>query len=388
MQWGAQQSTGLDEAANWLDQCQREMAAHVPLSRPVFRLFGYAGTGKTTLAKHLAQGAGGPVFYCAFTGKAALVMRKSGCDGARTIHSMIYSTEQDEETGKVSFAWNEQADCSVAALIIVDECSMVDVALGSDLMWYQRPVLVLGDPAQLPPVVSDRDRAEGRGAGFFTETTPDVMLTEIHRQALENPIVRLASDVREGNPIRIGQYGASKVISRRDITAEMVMAADQVLVGKNDTREAYNTRMRQLKDIKGHMPVEGDRLVCLKNDKTKGIFNGGMYRVEVAAKPKTGRAANGEIRLALEDLDQERERSINVICRVECFTGKLDKLPWEARRGLQEFTYGYALTVHKAQGSQWDNVLLLDQSQTFREDARRWLYTGITRAAETIIIAI
>lgn len=387
MQWGSQQASGLTEAARWLEQCQRELAAGMPLSRPVFRLFGFAGTGKTTLAKHLAAGAGGPVFYCAFTGKAALVMRKSGCHGAQTIHSMIYSAEQDEDTDNVSFVWDEKAACASAALIVVDECSMVDEALGADLLRYERPVLVLGDPAQLPPVLSDKDKAAGRGAGFFTEATPDVMLTEIHRQALENPIVRLASDVREGNPLRIGQYGESKVIAWRDITAAMVLAADQVLVGKNDTRSAYNTRIRELKGFSGHLPAVTDRLVCLKNDKIKGIFNGGMYLVNEVSKPKTGRAANGEIRLELADLDQDRD-NIRVTCRVECFTGKLEALPWEARRGLQEFTYGYALTVHKAQGSQWDSVLLLDQSATFREDARRWLYTGITRAAETITIAI
>jgi len=314
-------------------------------------------------------------------------MRLSGCDGAQTIHSMIYSAEVDEDTGNVSFIWNDEADCARAALIACDECSMVDDVLGADLLRYGRPVLVLGDPAQLPPIRGDKDKATGRGAGFFTEATPDVMLTEIHRQALENPIVRLASDVREGNPLRIGRYGESRVIYRRDITAEMVQAADQVLVGKNDTRSAYHTRIRQLKGFVGHLPAVNDRLVCLKNDKTKGIFNGGMFRVLEVSKPKTGRAANGEIRIELADLDQDRD-NIRATCRVECFTGKLEKLPWEARRGLQEFTYGYALTVHRAQGSQWDNVLLLDQSDKFGEDARRWLYTGITRAAETINIAI
>ena len=72
---------------------------------------------------------------------------------------------------------------------MIDECSMVDAELGRDLMSFDVPVLVLGDPAQLPPI---------QGGGFFTEAEPDAMLTEVHRQAQDDPIVRLSMEVREG----------------------------------------------------------------------------------------------------------------------------------------------------------------------------------------------
>src|ERR1700756_2284703 len=141
---------------------------------PVFRLFGYAGTGKTTLARHIAEGVDGKVLFAAFTGKAALVMRNKGCDGAATIHSLIYrARESGEETP--SFELWDEAPASKANLIVIDECSMVDAELGRDLLSFGAPVLVLGDPAQLPPV---------QGGGFFTDAEPDVMLTEGHRQAL------------------------------------------------------------------------------------------------------------------------------------------------------------------------------------------------------------
>lgn len=388
MEWSPQQAAALDEVAAWHDECLIELRAGQKLSRPFFYLAGFAGTGKSTLTKHIASQIDGKTVYAAYTGKAAMVMRKNGCTGAMTIHSAMYECKQDEETGEVTFSFNTEGPFSNAALIAIDEVSMVAGPMAGEILSYGRPVLVMGDPAQLPPVVSDRDRENGTEAGYFTSRKPDAMLTEIHRQAAGNPIIMLASDVREGRPLRIGQYGESRVISRRDITAEIVMGVDQVLVGKNDTRAAYNTRIRELLGRVNHMPAIGDRLVCTKNDRPTGIFNGGIFRVGKVFPMKRGKAANGEIAMILDNLDQPDRAPIKVWSRHECFNGKLADLPWQARKGLQEFDYGYALTVHKAQGSQWDSVLLLDQSQTFKTDHRRWLYTGLTRAAETITVAI
>ncbi len=163
-------------------------------SRPIFRLFGYAGTGKTTLAKHIAEGVDGKVLFAAFTGKAALVMRRKGCASASTIHSLIYKARESGEEVPSFDLWDD-APASKAKLIVIDECSMVDPELGRDLMSFGVPVLVLGDPAQLPPI---------QGGGFFTDAEPDVMLTEVHRQAQDDPIVRLSMDVRAGNRLAEG----------------------------------------------------------------------------------------------------------------------------------------------------------------------------------------
>src|SRR5256884_8746232 len=153
-----------------------------------FRLFGYAGTGKTTLARHIAEAVDGKVLFAAFTGKAALVMRSKGCQGASTIHSLIYRTRESGEEVPNFELWDD-APASKAKLIVIDECSMVDAELGRDLMSFECPLLVLGDPAQLPPI---------QGGGFFTESEPDAMLTEVHRQAQNDPIVRMPMDIREG----------------------------------------------------------------------------------------------------------------------------------------------------------------------------------------------
>ncbi|MDB5630399.1 MAG: exodeoxyribonuclease, partial [Tardiphaga sp.] len=244
---------------------------------PVFRLFGYAGTGKTTLARHIADNVDGDVKFAAFTGKAALVMRNKGCDGASTIHSLIYRARESGEEQPNFELWDD-APASKAKLIVIDECSMVDEDLGRDLMSFDCPLLVLGDPAQLPPI---------QGGGFFTNAEPDIMLTEVHRQAEHDPIVRMSMDVREGRELDIGRYGESEVVSRHELDPARVMDADQVLVGRNNTRRAYNMRVRQKLNIEDPLPVANDKLVCLRNNRKKALFNGGLWRVKARAQSKS-----------------------------------------------------------------------------------------------------
>ena len=174
------QDSALKAVADWLKAKPGKNG-----TPPVFRLFGYAGTGKTTLARHIADGVDGEVKFAAFTGKAALVMRNKGCDNASTIHSLIYRA-RESGVEQPSFELWDDAPASKAKLIVIDECSMVDAELGRDLMSFDCPLLVLGDPAQLPPI---------QGGGFFTDCEPDAMLTEVHRQAKNDPIVRMSMDI-------------------------------------------------------------------------------------------------------------------------------------------------------------------------------------------------
>ncbi|WP_201861803.1 ATP-dependent DNA helicase [Microvirga soli] len=363
MTWSPQQDAALKAVAEWLRRGDR----------PVFRLFGYAGTGKTTLAKHIAEHVDGDVAFGAYTGKAALVLRTKGCAEASTIHSMIYKSRESDENGP-QFVINRQSPASKADLIIIDECSMVDEELGRDLLSFGQPVLVLGDPAQLPPV---------KGGGFFTEGEPDVMLTEVHRQAKDNPIIHLSMQVREGGRLEAGIYGESRIISRREIDAAAVMAADQVLVGLNKTRRLYNTRLRELNGYRDPMPAAGEKLVCLRNDKTKGLLNGGTWSIQALRGIR-----NDFIRMDVLPDDDARRRSVEVAVHKAFFEGTEEEVPFVLRKESDEFTYGYALTVHKAQGSQWDDLVLFDESFAFREHRSRWLYTALTRAAEKVTVVI
>jgi exodeoxyribonuclease-5 len=363
MIWPPQQEAALKAVARWLNRGEPQ----------IFRLFGYAGTGKTTLAKKIAGDVEGEVAFGAFTGKAALVLRAKGCAEARTIHSLIYRATETE-TGEPSFVLNEDSTVARSKLVIIDECSMVDAELGRDLLCFGVPILVLGDPGQLPPV---------KGGGFFTGTDPDVMLTEVHRQAEDNPILHLSMLAREGKRLSPGAYGESRVIKRTELDEAIVMQASQLLTGLNRTRRSYNLRMRALLGRATAFPEAGDKLVCLKNNHKKGLLNGGLWLVKSTAPARKKKLV---MDIISEDDAAERPRRISVL--PEFFQGLEDTLAPPMRKDSDEFDYGYALTVHKAQGSQWDNVILFDESFAFREHRARWLYTGITRAANHLTIVI
>ncbi len=373
MDFSPQQDEALKAVSKWLREGQS----------PIFRLFGFAGTGKTTLARHFAEHVDGDVLFAAFTGKAAQVLRSRGASNANTIHSLIYRPRgeeevEDETTGKTSmapmFGINRQSPVAKAALIVIDECSMVDEELGRDLLSFGTPVLVLGDPGQLPPI---------SGGGYFTEHEPDILLTEIHRQARDNPIIDLAMQVRQGNELMYGDYGTTQIISKKDVTQDLVLSADQVLVGTNKTRKRYNQRLRVLKGFDQPYPQSGDKLVCLRNDPTKGLLNGSLWQVMTASKETTKPGIN--VLLRPEDDDMGRG-SAKVRLLKAAFEETSGEIPWSTKKRFDDFDYGYALTVHKAQGSQWNNVVLFDESWAFRETSERWLYTAITRAVENLTI--
>lgn len=406
MRWSPQQDIALSAVNDWLRNGQEQ----------VFHLFGYAGTGKTTLAKHLAEGVDGIVLFAAFTGKAAYVLQSKGCSGASTIHSLIY---QSREKGKFAlkkletelqtlideltaieypdidshvrvrdfrkmiekekeslkhpyFVLNPESEVADAALVIIDECSMVDARMGADLLSFGTKVLVLGDPAQLPPI---------GGAGYFTENVrPNIMLEEIHRQAEESPIIRMATQVRNKRPLSLGDFGDDcHVLSRGSIAPDAALSFDQILVGRNKTRYATNRRIRTLKGIEEEYPVPGDRLVCLRNDHDSGLLNGAIFTVH---------EVEGIIdkKVAMNIISENSNSLQSVLAHEHYFLGKGEDLAWYEKKEAQEFDYGYALTVHKSQGSQWNSVLLFDESSSFREDKWRWLYTGITRAAKRLSV--
>ena len=404
MEWSAEQQRALDAVARW----------HQQGSQQVFRLFGYAGTGKTTLAKHFAEGVKGPVYFGAFTGKAAYVLQQKGCFGATTIHSLIYNPQdrsrknlrqledellslkseyqrnqmpeeeienqepiiklrnqirvEEENLKRPAFALNPESPIKDASLVIIDECSMVDERMGMDLLSYDTPVLVLGDPAQLPPVA---------GAGFFTEQKPDFMLEDIHRQAKDSPIIRMATDVRQGRGLALGEYEDSRVIPWNDVDKDAVLAADQVIVGTNKLRRNSNYRIRSLRGYGQALPAQGDRVVCLRNDHEQGLLNGGIWSVQQAIDTDDGK-------MTLDVLSEDGEA--NVVCEAHTAHFLGHELAWWERKEAQEFDFGYALTCHKSQGSQWENVVVFDQSRSFRENARQWLYTAVTRASEKVTV--
>lgn len=413
-----------------------------PRRKPVFYLGGYAGTGKSTCALRLAATAKGRVVFCAFTGKAALVMRQRGCEGAMTIHSAMYQSKGEvvdpkvqalrdevlslereldgmvnkgdpgdpgelarlsnqlarakedlERTGRGKkaqpiFSLRENGcPASGAGLIVVDEASMAGSRIRADLESFGSPILALGDPFQLPPVGD---------TGGFTAGKPDFCLTEIHRHARDSGILRLATAIREGDPIEAGEYGSDCRVVMWDrsgrtqsVPTETVMAADQVICALNRTRRAFNARYRtRLGFTEDPMPRAGDRVICQRNDDRcePAMLNGAQWKVTGAHNDTTSMRSM----LSLDGLDMPGVKA-DVDSHLHYFLGREDDLQPYQHRQAQSFDYAYAVTAHKSQGSQWPKVVVFDESEILSKqyggDPRRHLYTAVTRAQHDLTVA-
>lgn len=340
---------------------------------PFFYLAGYAGTGKTTIAKHLASMEDGRVKYAAFTGKAAQVMKENGCVGASTIHSLIYDASLDTKTGKWVYQLTS-ARLEGVSLIVIDECSMVNEQIGRDLLSFGIPILALGDPAQLPPV---------EGSGYFTSKEPDYMLTEIHRQAADNPIIRLATAIRENRTPRQEfdnpRYPGARILFRDRFNERELLAFDTVIVGTNRNRLAKNRAIRELKRYPDLRPVQGDILVCMRNNSEKAVFNGVTYMVTSKPKGVSTRFGKG--------FTMKLENDQHITVPTQWLLGEASDT-FAGGEDVDRFEFGYAITAHKSQGSQWSNVCVYDESFIFREHGAKWLYTAVTRATDTVTLLI
>ena len=232
-------------------------------------LHGLAGTGKTTVLTAIANEYP-DAKLCAFTGKAASVLRAKSGLKACTVHSLFYRLVDkgtDEKTGKrILYFQRVHAEGAMRGkVILLDECSMIDAKTANDLIQSGAKIVAVGDPGQLPPV---------HGATFFNR--PDITLTQIHRQALESPIIRQAHAVRDGGAYQPDTADFQIV---RKASDEQMMAADTILCWRNVTRHKVNARMRSLLGYNLPYPQAGEPVLCLKNAHRYGIFNGVTYEL-------------------------------------------------------------------------------------------------------------
>lgn len=402
-----------EKVAEWLNAAWHDanISGPTPDAKMLFKLQGYAGTGKTTVIRSLLSEWKGIARFAAFTGKAALVMRKNGLP-ATTIHSLIYKPiepnkikceelfkkiketadagekkrlyQQLEVEQKVTFDLKapEESDLSNTDLLVLDECSMVNDDMLRDLQTFGVPILALGDPGQLPPI---------DGTGALVRGTPDVFLTEIHRQAEGNPIIDYATRARSGMLIPFGANGDSLHTYRSRAGKDLLLTADQVLTGKNIERRKINRIFRELKGYKDRYPEIGEKVICLRNDKGLGIFNGMIGYVKNI----------GDLMDAYIELQVEMEAEMGkepALIKVRALRAHFDEYfdkdalknvrKWEFKDN-HEFNFGYCITVHKSQGSQWDRVVVWDDGFLHWEpiERRKWLYTAITRAAQSVVLA-
>jgi exodeoxyribonuclease-5 len=408
MQPSIQQDAALVEIDRWLKDRDTK--------QQVLKLAGPAGCGKTSIAKYAVQGAPGKAHFLAPTGKAADVLSRKGCP-AKTIHSMAYSPKGERRSEKADqirellqaersksapdenrlnvlrralreasrddgpiFAFNPTGPLSEpdVACIVVDEASMVNDTMRCDLLSYGVKILALYDPFQLPPV---------KGVGGFSGP-PDIMLTEIHRQAAESGVLRFATAVREGRPLPLGEWGPDcSVIAQgdRDGMQAAALEADLTLCGKNDTRLALNRRLRQLRGLDSPHPMAGDRIICRRNEYEHEpvLFNGSMWRVTEADEPDT------EAMLQWLSLDSVDVQGLSCMTQslLHLFHGWDDVPIFRAKDG-SKFDYAHAITTHLAQGSEARSVFVFDESaRAFPGFPARHLYTAATRAREKLVVA-
>lgn len=326
-----------------------------------FVLAGYAGTGKSTISKIIAEEFGS-THFCAYTGKAANVLREKGND-ATTIHGALYQLVGDDEDDQPTFALNMDSDLKRVDLTIVDEYSMLSEELINDIERLSNKVLYLGDPFQLPPVSGEHS------------LEPDFFLEEVHRQALDSNILRYANDVREGKALEFCEHEDFMYAQKRDVDPHEYEDADQIIVGYNKTRISWNQRFREKRGFgEFELPQKGDKLICTKNNHERGLFNGMI-----------GEAKSNARQVSFEEIKLDFGSHRGIAAWDGNFRGRVQ--PVGKMKMLDRFDYAYAITCHKSQGSEFDNVLIYDQP--IGRDAiekRRWLYTALTRAKKKVML--
>lgn len=406
----------------------------------IFTLAGYAGTGKSFLISHIVLDVLGlnedSVAYITPTGKAASVLVKRGIKNASTIHRLIYIAEDSDELdakGKPKPKFTKKKEIPPYKLIVLDEVSMVSDYIMKDLLSFDIPVLCCGDPGQLPPIMSKQHDLLQH---------PNYTLTDIVRQAEDNPIIQVATLARTSNYIQDGRYGDDVIVIHRDRLKDedfnkLLLKADQVICGKNDTRIKINNYMRKLLNHTSDTPEDGEKIICCMNNYDIPLDKNGEYPLvngligeikdyndvndkeslcTFKFKPdflpdftemiigdsggfkendfvydrhqKVYELDNGQItkqRSLFTKIKKENEEEYKKYKKEVAIEMNNRKRMVNSMQ-IGQFFYGYCISVHKSQGSEWDKIVILDESKTFSSCKDKWLYTAITRAKKKLVI--
>jgi len=365
----------------------------------VITVGGYAGTGKTTILAHLRHELGDEarVGFVSLTGKAVAVMRSKishiskGQDTISTLHSFMYYPDLDDFGNIREWVWKPMAECvkdldditlaPMADLFINDEASMTSQELYDDMLRYDRPIIAVGDHGQLPPVTGNLNLMK----------SPAIRLEKIHRQAADNPILHLATMAREGTKIDWDTYGPgvekvtmhkAKEHDRINYLLENPGPETVILTCRHDTRIHINQVIRERLGFDPDTPEVGDRIICLRNDNKLGIYNGQIGYIEGLWPDEDHPHINYYAKIKLED----SERVIKTPITKHTFNARPEKENTDNRwqNYGSQWDYGYCLTTHKAQGSEFDNVVVYGNAWPAIQD--KWLYTAITRAKNELYL--
>ena len=359
---------------------------------------GYAGSGKSTLVRFIIAALDvdeNDVCYATYTGKAAQVLLKKGNKNVYTLHKLLYKSIPKPNGGFLRIP----KEVIPYKVVIVDEVSMAPKKLMQLLSTHNVYIICLGDPFQLPPVDKNEDN--------HLLDHPHIFLDEIMRQAQESEIIRLSMQIRHMEEIPFSNGKEVMVLPKQELNTGMLTWASQIIVGTNATRISINNQMRQLLG-RGESPEDGDKVICLKNywddlaDNDDPLINGtiGYIYKPTIDKIKLPYFTGGQTIESLNTYltsDSDADFGILHLDNKMILTGE-KCVDWkteykinrnEKTRGLipKEFTYGYAITGHKSQGSEYPKVLGIEDRFPFdKTEHARWLYTVATRAEEKFVL--
>jgi len=397
----------------------------------ITRIVGYAGTGKTTVLSKVAKELGNACIVLTPTNKASQVLRDKGIENVKTIHSALYSPNErtiikkdkdgneefmHDDSGNVildtdgcripiildrqlDFDLKSQQDNPLPPIALVDEASMIKPEEIEDLLTTFQQIVFFGDGFQLPPV---------KAKDTFGKSTADVFLDEVHRVALDNPIIRYATSIRDGRELTKEEIQCFEVVfcnkNHPKLYESIVNHNIQAICWTNGMRHIINDNIREAKGLPRNKLVNGEKIIALQNIR------------EGQGEERFLKFYNGEIIHVLGDYDRTEDDFVSAFVKTACKRGnnmwpfwnagyfklKDDSKAWmqeleyrkrTAAKPLQfgaEFDYAYCLTAHKAQGSEFDNVAVFDQRSLMNkmtiEMQQRWFYTAVTRAKKRIMV--
>lgn len=367
---------------------------------------GYAGTGKSTLVKFIISALEKydvdpeeDVVYTSFTGKATQVLQKKGNKNVKTLHKLLY----DFYPRSNGTFFKKPVDYIGYKIVIVDECSMVPKELFNQLLKYPVHIICLGDPGQLPPVDKSDDNE--------LLTNPHIFLDEIMRQEEQSEIIQLTMKIRAGEELKTFKGKEVQILEYKDLTSGMLLWADQVICSTNTTRVELNQKIRDLLSKNGN-PQDGDKIICLRNywdifsNNLSPLVNGTIGYLKNTKElniPIPKYITNDRLK-SIDTINCDFASDDNISIYSNLLIDKKMILENEPTLNFKEsfkmskneelkdlvplsFTYAYAITCHKSQGSEWDNVLVIEESFPFDKDEHiKWLYTACTRAAKKLVI--
>lgn len=362
---------------------------------------GYAGTGKTTLVHFIIEALDvdeDKVAYATFTGKAAEVLRRKGNKNAMTLHRLLYDSIPRPGGG----FYRKPKLVLGYEIIVVDECSMVPKSMIDMLLKHKVFIVFLGDPGQLPMI----DKTESHDLLLH----PHVFLDQVMRQAAESEIIQLTMKIRNGEDIPYMNGEEVKVIPKKDLVTGHLLWADTILCATNIVRHNVNHQMRELLGYTGDL-CENEKLLIKRNywddinDDGDALVNGSIGTVHNIFNsfiqiPQYIKNDRHKIPTIMAEFIPETGSSFGtinfdkdfILTEQPCVDWRTSYQIGRMRQRLgdilpRQATYGYCLTGHNAQGSQWSKVLVLEENFPFdRNEHKRWLYTCCTRPEEKLVL--